>query len=122
MLKNNCNCINCGEQLTEDEFHQYQGELCYKCCARAWKMFELAHGGVCKFNTDRIAINKQLKDYIFKRDGKCLKCGENNDLTIDHVVPVSMGGDNHHSNLQVLCRKCNSIKGNYPEDYREVIE
>lgn len=40
-------------------------------------------------------------------------------LTIDHVVPVSMGGDNSMSNVQILCARCNESKGNRSEaDYR----
>lgn len=35
------------------------------------------------------------------------------DLTVDHIVPLSQGGTNDHSNLQVLCRPCNSAKHNH---------
>ncbi len=31
-------------------------------------------------------------------------------LTVDHVVPRSVGGGDERSNLQVLCRVCNSAK------------
>ena len=31
--------------------------------------------------------------------------------TIDHIVPISRGGDNRYSNLQAMCRPCNSRKG-----------
>lgn len=32
-------------------------------------------------------------------------------LCIDHVVPRSLGGDNHPANLRVLCSTCNARKG-----------
>lgn len=32
-------------------------------------------------------------------------------LTIDHIFPLSCGGDNKSSNLQSLCSICNNIKG-----------
>lgn len=31
-------------------------------------------------------------------------------LSVDHVVPRSVGGTDERSNLQVLCRVCNSAK------------
>jgi hypothetical protein len=40
----------------------------------------------------------------------CAKCGRNDDLTIDHIIPISLGGTNTPSNLQALCRRCNSAK------------
>lgn len=33
------------------------------------------------------------------------------ELTVDHVIPLSKGGTNHRSNLAILCRPCNSAKG-----------
>lgn len=41
----------------------------------------------------------------------CLWCGATADLTVDHVLPVSKGGETAPDNLQVLCRPCNSSKG-----------
>ncbi len=33
-------------------------------------------------------------------------------LTIDHIVPVSLGGSNKQENLWLACRSCNEFKGN----------
>jgi 5-methylcytosine-specific restriction endonuclease McrA len=49
---------------------------------------------------------------------KCLRCGEERPLSIDHVVPLSMGGSNYPSNLQPLCQPCNAAKGNRHIDLR----
>jgi hypothetical protein len=54
---------------------------------------------------------------VFQRDGyRCVRCGADgteprNDLTLDHVIALSVGGDNSLKNLQTLCRSCNSSKG-----------
>ena len=41
----------------------------------------------------------------------CSVCGGTEDLTGDHIVPRSRGGSSTRENLRVLCRGCNSRKG-----------
>ncbi|WP_228721653.1 HNH endonuclease [Thermoleptolyngbya sichuanensis] len=44
---------------------------------------------------------------------QCNHCGagpHQAKLTIDHIIPLAQGGVNDLSNLQVLCRRCNSSK------------
>ena len=49
---------------------------------------------------------------ILKVPHKCVECGADDDLTIDHIVPKSKGGSNDFKNLQIMCRTCNGRKGN----------
>lgn len=50
---------------------------------------------------------------IMKRDGfVCQYCGKKTDLTIDHVLPKSRGGQETWENLTTACEKCNVKKGN----------
>ncbi len=62
-----------------------------------------------------------LEDAIFYRDkGTCVICRK--DISglrnlgikqaIDHIVPISLFGNNDVTNLQILCRNCNEEKGN----------
>lgn len=44
-------------------------------------------------------------------DWRCVQCKSTDDLCIDHIRPVALGGTNDLDNLQVLCRPCNSRKG-----------
>ena len=44
----------------------------------------------------------------------CSICGTTDDLTGDHLRPLSRGGTNHPSNVRVLCRAHNSARGNRP--------
>lgn len=49
---------------------------------------------------------------VFARDGyKCRQCGSSDGLSCDHIFPESKGGRLELSNLQTLCRSCNSKKG-----------
>lgn len=57
-------------------------------------------------------IPKDVRSRIYERDGHtCLFCGCTSDLTIDHIFPRQHGGTDDESNLQTLCRPCNSRKG-----------
>lgn len=50
---------------------------------------------------------------IFRRDGfRCGYCGTSHNLTIDHIVPRSQGGDDTWENLITACESCNRRKGN----------
>jgi 5-methylcytosine-specific restriction endonuclease McrA len=51
---------------------------------------------------------------IFRRDGfRCQYCGrKDSELTIDHVVPKSRGGEESWENLTTACKPCNTKKGN----------
>lgn len=52
----------------------------------------------------------KIKERVFNRDGSnCSICGKNfkyNKLTLDHIIPLSIGGDNDLFNLQLVCEKC----------------
>ncbi len=56
----------------------------------------------------RQKISKGLRTKIFlKYESKCAFCGSIDKLEIDHIKPVSQGGDNSEDNLRVLCQSCN---------------
>ena len=62
---------------------------------------------------------RKIRTFIFNRDGnKCLCCGSILNLAIDHINPISKGGENKISNLQTLCKSCNSKKSDNYKDYR----
>lgn len=65
---------------------------------------------------------KEWKDLCEKYGNKCLRCGESGmKLTMDHVVPLVLGGIHTIDNIQPLCRSCNSKKHTNIIDYREGI-
>ena len=62
-----------------------------------------------KYRVRNLKINRNR---IFKRDAnQCVYCGSRKNLTIDHVIPKSRGGDNSWTNLATCCSPCNRKKG-----------
>ena len=52
--------------------------------------------------------------------GDCAGCGEHFllvNLTVDHIIARSKGGNDHIDNLQLLCGHCNSVKGDRGMEY-----
>lgn len=58
------------------------------------------------------------KKNVLKRDNyTCQYCGKiGPDLTIDHILPRSLGGKTSWDNVVVACQACNVRKGNRPLD------
>ena len=51
-----------------------------------------------------------FKTHPEKYPKRCVECGTDKNLTIDHIVPLSAGGKDNIENYQYLCRKCHDIK------------
>lgn len=73
--------------------------------------------------THGVEFEQFSRESVFERDGWiCQLCGDPVDptrspgdpmsATVDHVVPVSLGGDHTQDNCQLAHRACNSSKGN----------
>jgi hypothetical protein len=57
-------------------------------------------------------IPSEIRWVIWERDNfTCKICGSRKYLSIDHIIPESKGGKLIESNLQTLCKSCNSRKG-----------
>jgi len=41
----------------------------------------------------------------------CAKCNSKERIEMDHIIPVSKGGQHSKENIQPLCRPCNASKG-----------
>ncbi len=68
-------------------------------------------------------VSSETRLSVFERDGnRCLKCGAEEGLSLDHIQPLAKGGDNSTENLQTLCTSCNSAKGDTTKDYRRAVD
>lgn len=64
---------------------------------------------------------EQWEDLKKEYNYTCLRCKKSEPeikLTIDHVIPLSLGGNNDILNIQPLCGACNSSKNATTVDYR----
>jgi len=56
-------------------------------------------------------IRPEKRLAIYARDGfACLYCGNDERLTLDHLLPRELGGSNEVENLVTACLTCNSSK------------
>lgn len=65
-------------------------------------------------------ITSEIKQQIKARDKRCMLCGDTNELTIDHIIPIAEGGSDHYNNLHTLCANCNRRKGALPPLWQQV--
>jgi hypothetical protein len=72
-----------------------------------------------RINAQKFISKKEVREYVFNKYGKiCLCCGSTENISLDHIVPVSKNGKNKLNNLQPLCVSCNSSKSTEIIDYR----
>lgn len=99
-------CVHCGgvigpERRTDARY------CCASCCAMA--RASSRRGG----SRDPVS-----RAYIIARDkSRCHLCGkrcERDEIHIDHLIPVSLGGKHVPENLRVACAGCNTRKGARP--------
>ena len=81
---------------------------------RSFCMLRYRPPGLANENVDQLAsrsIPQSVKDRVWRRDeGKCVKCGSNEKLEFDHIIPFSLGGASTYRNVQLLCEHCNRSK------------
>ena len=80
----------------------------------------------CGAKKKRKTYSKEERKIIYNRSGgRCELCGQRlllENMTLDHVIPLSMGGEDSMENLQAACYACNQFKSNIlPEDFMDRI-
>lgn len=63
---------------------------------------------------------------MLKTYGRCAYCGKklgDENLTFDHIIPYSQGGQNSIDNLYPACQACNQMRGNKSiEEFRKELQ
>lgn len=73
------------------------------------QVIRLAH--YVKLPYSRLMANHPTRALIYKRDDyTCGYCGAKENLTIDHVIPSSRGGEDTWENMVSCCLPCNLRK------------
>jgi 5-methylcytosine-specific restriction endonuclease McrA len=54
--------------------------------------------------------SQQLQQRFALFENSCAYCGRSGKVSIDHVMPLSKGGLDEHSNIVPACKTCNSSK------------
>lgn len=85
------------------------------------KLIKVSHG-----KTQRKVYSVDVRKMIYeKAHGRCELCGARityNSMTLDHVIPLAMGGADEVENLSCACLPCNQFKGSIlPESFLEKI-
>ena len=75
-------------------------------------------------DTRRIHFPDEVRQLIYNTaQGRCVLCGRKivyDKMTLDHIVPLAVGGLNDIRNLQCTCEACNLFKGSVlPDDFME---
>lgn len=118
-------CKRCGQGYeaanTGGKHRQYCGVECKRAADAVLKRIDKSkRKAVLKGAT----IERVDPFDVFDRDGwKCMLCGidtpkakrgtqDDDAPELDHVIPISKGGEHSHANTQCSCRKCNLFKSN----------
>jgi len=69
-----------------------------------------------------MSYNCNRRNVVWRDKNTCQYCGNKftfSELTMDHVIPKSRGGEKSWNNIVASCKKCNSKKGDKtPEEVR----
>jgi 5-methylcytosine-specific restriction endonuclease McrA len=61
----------------------------------------------------RVALQPTRSNILLRDEETCQYCGKRGrDLTLDHIIPRSRGGQSTWENLVASCKACNGKKGN----------
>jgi hypothetical protein len=106
-------CEKCGERLWNFISVSPNGKSAKYACGYCKKMAVVKANDIAAraANQGREPIPKEIQREVWRRDnGKCVVCGNQENLEFDHIIAVTRGGATSVRNLQLLCQTCNRKK------------
>lgn len=118
-LKPARDCAECGCEFTPT-YGDKRSVFCSAGCSKrsARRTARKAARALLK----SVTVERVNPTKVFDRDGwSCMQCGVStprelrgtykpNAPELDHIVPLSKGGEHSYANTQCLCRRCNAMK------------
>ena len=114
-------CKECNATVTTAYGDKRSSFCCDVCCGRYQRRMR-KHKERARLRSVRVETVDPFK--VFDRDGwRCQICRRKTPRNkrgmihptapeLDHIVPLSVGGDHSYRNTQCACRSCNASKGN----------
>lgn len=92
----------CSDSCRKKHFNRYHDHRLDKCAVKdpsiTLAKLYVKYNGVCQICGQKLPLDCDLND--------------DRHPSIDHIIPVSKGGNHTWDNVQLLCRKCNCKKRN----------
>lgn len=108
-------CIECGKEIITNK-NDIKKYCSYKCSRKETKRTRRAR------KRDAYVDAVRFIDIYLRDKGKCQLCGKKINLkhksshpmsaSLDHMIPLSLGGTHEPKNVQLAHMICNSLKGN----------
>ena len=111
----NIECSWCGTVFFQKKYASVT-KFCSNRCAKTHTVHNRNHRKRANGESETIGTVTLAKRRGYKCECCGIKCvnptGNNlsNEITLDHIAPLSKGGSHTWDNVQLLCRKCNTFK------------
>jgi hypothetical protein len=123
-LEGRLSCLECGKEVTPAGRHvtiAFHVKFCAQACRDRYKSRQR------RAKRNKVAHEPYSRVYVFDRDnwacGICKKKINDRHVyphpksgSIDHIVPISLGGTDTLDNVQAAHWRCNASKGNRPSN------
>jgi 5-methylcytosine-specific restriction endonuclease McrA len=76
--------------------------------ALKWRQYAMRKDAI--LSTSDPLTAEDWAEILLKHNHRCRYCGSETKLTVDHVIPLSKGGEHSRANVVPACQSCNSEK------------